>query len=507
MLQSQPSRRVFDLMEDVEGVEKSGFHVNNAHKNTHAKPMLMHNAYGARGAGLTRRDTVRNLTAKNESKRRKIQAKEKRKSSGGGDKLSLTAKDVRILEALDEEGSLHSNVLEKNSLHNRIQQWKENSQSFDASSNNNITMMHDESVKSHYSRASSYSYDGSKISSMSNLKNKLKAPVKGLANQVAKRFTKKKNQVPKVIEGRVDGRDVFEGYQDKLKQSNSILRWNWLWLIWCFICPYPLWLTFVDCSLAYEITIIVNLIMVVNFVYTTILCWRYMWKMIRSFNTPFWQELDPELRERVQHVVVLPTYKEPVEILIETISSIANQTIASRLIVVVGMEEKTPLQEEKRRILSEQFGDSFLALVYSVHPYGVPGEIQGACSNRNYAARYAVKYMLQEGLLPIDPDTLEVDLDFTTVTVCDADTTFFYRYFENLTWCFLKESPKSRYEVCWQSPLFYNIALDKRWFFTRVMGILRYVCSFACLEPCFFPHEYAHVFFFQIFGTRWKTRD
>jgi len=100
-------------MEDVEGVEKSGFHVNNAHKNTHAKPMLMHNAYGARGAGLTRRDTVRNLTAKNESKRRKIQAKEKRKSSGGGDKLSLTAKDVRILEALDEEGSLHSNVLEK----------------------------------------------------------------------------------------------------------------------------------------------------------------------------------------------------------------------------------------------------------------------------------------------------------------------------------------------------------------------------------------------------------
>jgi hypothetical protein len=38
---------------------------------------------------------------------------------------------------------------------------------------------------------------------------------------------------------------------------------------------------------------------------------------------------------------------------------------------------------------------------------------------------------------------------------------------------FLNEPPSTRYQVCWQSPLFYNIALDKRYFFTRVMGILR----------------------------------
>jgi hypothetical protein len=38
---------------------------------------------------------------------------------------------------------------------------------------------------------------------------------------------------------------------------------------------------------------------------------------------------------------------------------------------------------------------------------------------------------------------------------------------------FLNEPPETRYQVCWQSPLFYNISLDKRWFFTRVMGILR----------------------------------
>jgi hypothetical protein len=39
--------------------------------------------------------------------------------------------------------------------------------------------------------------------------------------------------------------------------------------------------------------------------------------------------------------------------------------------------------------------------------------------------------------------------------------------------CFLNESAATRFTVCWQSPLFYNITLDERWFFTRVMGIIR----------------------------------
>ena len=65
---------------------------------------------------------------------------------------------------------------------------------------------------------------------------------------------------------------------------------------------------------------------------------------------------------------------------------------------------------------------------------GTPGEIPGACSNRNYAARSAVKYMIKTGLLEVHPVTKEVDLDFTTCTVCDSDTTFYNKYFENLTW-------------------------------------------------------------------------
>ena len=231
----------------------------------------------------------------------------------------------------------------------------------------------------------------------------------------------------------LNGEGVFKNY-DHTKPANTVFRWNLLWLVLCLIAPYPLWATFVNCKLSYEFTILVNALLAVNYIYTTILCWKYMWKMIRSFNTPYWQELDPELREKVQHIVVMPTYKEPLELLMETISSVANQTVAHSIIMVVGMEEKTPNQEEKKKAIRDRFGKSFKALVFAVHPSGTPGEIPGACSNRNYAARAAVKYMIMSGLLPIDPVTKEVELDFTTCTVCDADTTFYYRSFENLTW-------------------------------------------------------------------------
>mmetsp|Transcript_1855 Transcript_1855/g.4235 ORF Transcript_1855/g.4235 Transcript_1855/m.4235 type:complete len:654 (+) Transcript_1855:98-2059(+) len=269
----------------------------------------------------------------------------------------------------------------------------------------------------------------------------------------------------------LDGADIFKNY--KIKPANTVFRWNLLWLAIAILSFFPLWSIHINCAKTIEAQFIMNGILQLNYLYATFLCFRYMWKMIRSFNTSYYDELDPEVRDKIQHIVVMPTYKEPVELLIETMSSVSNQTIAHQIIFVVGMEQKTPLQAEKKRKIRERFGTAFKALVFAVHPSGVPGEIPGACSNRNYAARAAVKYMIMKGLLEVDPATKEVELDFTTCTVCDADTTFYYRYFENLSWCFLNEPPETRYTVCFQSPLFYNITLDERWFFTRAMGIIR----------------------------------
>lgn len=449
--------------------------------------------YGMRTNSLNRRASVRNLTHAHEEKRVNLYAQmDASDSSNRGGRRDSRYRRISGLSALDEGDSLHTT-----STHSRI--GRSARKSFDtlkskmsvrnlfagmddSSKYDQEGNFRDESVGRHGSSGGMGGSSGRRglLQSRMSVKNLFTGGLdsSGSHHSRAKATIDEDHN----ISCTVDGRDVFENYKNK--PANSIFRWNLLWLVLCLFAPYPLWLSFVNCRVAYEITIVINIIMALNFIYTTILCWKYMWRMVRAFNTPFWQELDDDVRDRVQHICVMPTYKEPVELLLETISSVANQTVADSIIMVVGMEEKTPDQANKKAQINEQFGDSFKALVYAVHPSGVNGEIPGACSNRNYAARTAVKNMIRAGLLPVDPETKEVDLDFTTVTVCDADTTFFYRYFENLTWLFLKEDPLTRYKICWQSPLFYNISLDERWFFTRVMGILRSYFMIGFLIGC-----------------------
>jgi len=276
-----------------------------------------------------------------------------------------------------------------------------------------------------------------------------------------------------------EGNDIMSNYDFKV--AHKMWRWNLVWLVMALLAPYPLWLTFPRCKTAYEITIIINVIITLNYSVATVLCFQYLWRMIRSFQYD-WRagcdQIDPELSKKIVHIVVLPTYKEPVSLLIQTISSIAKQSIAHQIVVCVGMEEKTPEQEEKKRAMRDAFeledGSAvFQGLIFAVHPFGMAGEISGACSNRNHASRESVKHCIRAGLIPQDPKTGELDLSHHLLTVCDADTTFHPRYFECLTHCFMTQSETRRFEVCYQSPLFYNIDLAGRYFFTRIIGILR----------------------------------
>jgi len=272
------------------------------------------------------------------------------------------------------------------------------------------------------------------------------------------------------VDVKLDGEDLFAGYTKK--PSHDKFRWNLLWLLLLVIGPFPLWLRFVDCKLCLELEFIIGAFFNFNYLLCAVYCWMYMWRMLRAFNLPFYEETDPDVRDQIQHICIMPTYKEPVALLKQTLSSVANQTVADSIVMVVGMEEGTPDKDERISSIRERFDGQFKSLVFTVHPK-TEGEITGACSNRNYAAREAVKSMLKDGHILIDPQTFEADVSKTILTVCDADTTFYYKYFENLMWSFCNEPEDTRYEVVWQSPLFYNIALDQRYFFTRVMGILR----------------------------------
>lgn len=179
-----------------------------------------------------------------------------------------------------------------------------------------------------------------------------------------------------------------------------------------------------------------------------------------------------EYKRTFTHIVVVPCYIDPIDVLFDCLGSLLLQDDISSLLVVVAFEKRTPDLENKIFTVKTAFQDKFGHLLISVHTLDPVREIAGGCSNKNYALREAYKYLCNNSSkYPINDRYHAV-----TVTTCDTDSLFNPKYFQVLENCYnckntaFNEEPK----MCvWQSPLFYNWNLDERPFFNRTTGIMR----------------------------------
>lgn len=170
---------------------------------------------------------------------------------------------------------------------------------------------------------------------------------------------------------------------------------------------------------------------------------RYDW-MGDVKNFPDW--------EKVNNIVIIPTYKEPLKTIVRTIQSLADQSIPTKLItVVLAMETKEPKEDREIKVeaLRKQFKGLFRDFIVTVHTLS-EGEIVGKSSNERYAAMHVYdKLIVERG----------EDIDYMTVTSCDADHVYHKEHFAMLTYKFL-DNPK-RYKRFWQpAVLFYNNIWD-----------------------------------------------
>eukprot|EP01062_Namystynia_karyoxenos_P030374 TRINITY_DN22705_c0_g1_i1.p1 TRINITY_DN22705_c0_g1~~TRINITY_DN22705_c0_g1_i1.p1 ORF type:complete len:581 (+),score=203.05 TRINITY_DN22705_c0_g1_i1:93-1745(+) len=170
---------------------------------------------------------------------------------------------------------------------------------------------------------------------------------------------------------------------------------------------------------------------------------------------------------KFRHIVIVPCYLDPTDVLISCIESLAQQDDPQSLCVVVTLEAKTPELDEKRALVQEHFEGRFGTLLVVVHTINRSTEIAGGCSNKNFALRQAYAHVSKQS-------------DFGeyrwTVTTCDTDSLFHSCYFTTLQACYNNENPDLAAEpkmLVWQPPLFYNWDLDKRPFFNRVTGLMR----------------------------------
>ena len=149
---------------------------------------------------------------------------------------------------------------------------------------------------------------------------------------------------------------------------------------------------------------------------------------------------------KIHHVVVIPNFKEPVEILIRTLQALADQSISyEQLTVVLAMEESEADACAKVKILEDRFAQKFAHFFATYHPDRLPGEIPGKAANQNWGARYAKRELV---------DKLGLRLENMTITSCDADSVLDPDFFRELTHEFIT-CPKPE-NIIWQTPIFFD---------------------------------------------------
>ncbi len=167
--------------------------------------------------------------------------------------------------------------------------------------------------------------------------------------------------------------------------------------------------------------------------------WRAEYEAMRESGT------DVLAWEDVRHVVIIPNYKESLEKLRSTLSTLAAANgVHDSVIPVLAMEEADPESSEKAVRLLTEFRDAFAAMFATCHPKDLPGEVRGKSSNQAWAAHRAAEELL---------DRRGLNVHDVTLTSCDADTQFPPQYFEALTFHFATDV--NRYRRFWQAPIFF----------------------------------------------------
>lgn len=169
----------------------------------------------------------------------------------------------------------------------------------------------------------------------------------------------------------------------------------------------------------------------------------------------YYEEHAPSLREQgndildwdaVKHLVIVPNYKEPYKVLCQSLDRLARQDSArERMIIVLAMEAAETGCTEKAEKLAAEYEKHFLHLYYTVHPRGLPGEMQCKSANEAWAARWAKRELV---------DRLGYPIDHILITTMDADTLWHPQHFYALTALYALNPQRAlRF---WQAPIRYH---------------------------------------------------
>lgn len=180
---------------------------------------------------------------------------------------------------------------------------------------------------------------------------------------------------------------------------------------------------------------------------------RYNWKRLRHHMSLDWKSMLKSMKyEHIHHLVVLPFYKEPEEVVNASLEALDACRYPNRkFIVVLACEERAGEEaKEIARSMKEKWGKRFGHFLLTTHPDGLENEIQGKGANSTWAIEVARKEVL---------DAHNISYDDVLVSTFDIDTVVYPDYFNCLTWHFL--TAPAPYKTSFQPvPVFNNNIWD-----------------------------------------------
>jgi cellulose synthase/poly-beta-1,6-N-acetylglucosamine synthase-like glycosyltransferase len=163
---------------------------------------------------------------------------------------------------------------------------------------------------------------------------------------------------------------------------------------------------------------------------------RFSFKKMRENLKVDWLQKLYDLRpttykwEDIYHLVILPMYDEPYEVVKESFASLAKiKYPKEKLILVLAIEERAgEIAKITAKKISEEFSDNFFKLIITVHPANLADEIPGKGSNEAWSIQEVKKQII---------DPLKLPYENILVSVFDVDTQVLPEYFGCLTYNFL----------------------------------------------------------------------